>query len=107
MDPTLYLIGWKPRGEKRDLQIRLANALVKRDIILGATRYVPQHPSPMRYTTPFLVQYGRCIQHNRGRMLGDIAGCTKDDVMAKPRTNTLPELFPFASFAHSSTFLHF
>ena len=46
-NPTLYLIGWKPRGEKRDLQIRLANALVKRDIILGATRYVPQHPSPI------------------------------------------------------------
>ncbi|KAJ5486976.1 hypothetical protein N7530_001276 [Penicillium desertorum] len=45
--PILYLIGWKPRGEKRDLQIRLANALVKRDIILGATRYVPQHPSPI------------------------------------------------------------
>ncbi|KAJ6152446.1 hypothetical protein N7497_006765 [Penicillium chrysogenum] len=46
-NPILYLIGWKPRGEKRDLQIRLANALVKRDIILGATRYVPQHPSPI------------------------------------------------------------
>ncbi|KAJ5283385.1 hypothetical protein N7505_001365 [Penicillium chrysogenum] len=43
----LYLIGWKPRGEKRDLQIRLANALIKRDIILGATSYVPQHPSPI------------------------------------------------------------
>lgn len=40
------------------------------------------HPPSQRprYTTPFLVQYGRCIQHNRGRMLGDIAGCTKDDV---------------------------
>ncbi|KUM61560.1 hypothetical protein ACN42_g5554 [Penicillium freii] len=46
-NPILYLIGWKPRGEKRDLQIRLANALVKRDLILGATRYVPQHPSPI------------------------------------------------------------
>lgn len=33
-----------------------------------------------RYTTPFLVQDGRCIQHNRGRMLGDIASGTKDDV---------------------------
>ncbi|CAI7615624.1 unnamed protein product [Penicillium viridicatum] len=46
-NPILYLIGWKPRGEKRDLQIRLANALIKRDLILGATRYVPQHPSPI------------------------------------------------------------
>ncbi|OQE47273.1 hypothetical protein PENCOP_c001G08970 [Penicillium coprophilum] len=46
-NPVLYLIGWKPRGEKRDLQIRLANALIKRDLILGATRYAPQHPSPI------------------------------------------------------------
>ncbi|KAJ5795716.1 uncharacterized protein N7518_004256 [Penicillium psychrosexuale] len=46
-NPILYLIGWKPRGEQRDLQIRLANALIKRDMILGATRYVPQHPSPI------------------------------------------------------------
>ncbi|KAJ5878589.1 hypothetical protein N7455_002054 [Penicillium solitum] len=46
-NPILYLIGWKPRGEKRDLQIRLANALIKRDLILGATRYAPQHPSPI------------------------------------------------------------
>lgn len=33
-----------------------------------------------RYTTPFLIQDRRRIQHNRGRMLGDIAGCTKDEV---------------------------
>ncbi|KAJ5960590.1 uncharacterized protein N7479_007740 [Penicillium vulpinum] len=46
-NPILYLIGWKPRGEQRDLQIRLANALIKRDLILGATRYAPQHPSPI------------------------------------------------------------
>ncbi|EKV06823.1 Peroxin/Ferlin domain [Penicillium digitatum] len=46
-NPILYLIGWKPRGEQRNLQIRLANALIKRDLILGATRYVPQHPSPI------------------------------------------------------------
>ncbi|KAK4871225.1 hypothetical protein LT330_000462 [Penicillium expansum] len=46
-NPILYLIGWKPRGEQRNLQIRLANALIKRDLILGATRYVPRHPSPI------------------------------------------------------------
>ncbi|KAJ5773553.1 hypothetical protein N7457_008449 [Penicillium paradoxum] len=46
-NPVLYLIGWKPRGEKRNLQVRLANALVQRDILLGATRYLPQHPSPI------------------------------------------------------------
>ncbi|KAJ5468083.1 hypothetical protein N7475_005835 [Penicillium sp. IBT 31633x] len=46
-NPILYLIGWKPRGEKRNLQIRLANALVDRDILLGATRYLPKHPSPI------------------------------------------------------------
>ncbi|CAI7579178.1 unnamed protein product [Penicillium glandicola] len=46
-NPVLYLIGWKPRGEKRDLQISLANALIKRDLILGANRYAPQHPSPI------------------------------------------------------------
>lgn len=33
-----------------------------------------------RYTTPFLIQDRRRIQHNRGRMLGGIAGCTKDEV---------------------------
>jgi hypothetical protein len=46
-NPVLYLIGWKPSGEKRNLQVRLANALVKRDIALGAKRYLPQHPSPI------------------------------------------------------------
>lgn len=46
-NPVLYLIGYQPRGEKRNLQVRLANALVQRDILLGATRYLPQHPSPI------------------------------------------------------------
>ncbi|KAJ5582256.1 hypothetical protein N7535_000876 [Penicillium sp. DV-2018c] len=46
-NPVQYLIGWKPSGEKRNLQIRLANALVDRDIALGATRYLPRHPSPI------------------------------------------------------------
>ncbi|KAJ5130646.1 uncharacterized protein N7515_006685 [Penicillium bovifimosum] len=46
-NPVQYLIGWKPSGEKRNLQVRLANALVKRDIALGASRYLPQYPSPI------------------------------------------------------------
>jgi hypothetical protein len=42
-NPLLYLIGWKPEGDERAHQIRLANALVQRDIKLGPL-YRPKHP---------------------------------------------------------------
>ena len=41
-NPLLFLIGWKPQGNERAHQIRLANALVQRDIKLGPL-YQPNH----------------------------------------------------------------
>jgi hypothetical protein len=42
-NPLLFLIGWKPEGSERAHQIRLANALIQRDIKLGPL-YKPNHP---------------------------------------------------------------
>lgn len=42
-NPLLFLVGWKPEGDERSRQIRVANALVQRDIQL-ASLYKPQYP---------------------------------------------------------------
>lgn len=47
-NPLLYLTsGFKAQGPDRDLQHRLANLLVKRDIHLGATAFKPRYPLSM------------------------------------------------------------
>lgn len=42
-NPLLFLVGWKPAGEERSRQIRVAKALVQRDIDLSSL-YKPQYP---------------------------------------------------------------
>ena len=46
-NPLAYLSKWKPVGEERDRQLRLAKALVDRDMELGANSYYPKNPLPL------------------------------------------------------------
>lgn len=47
-NPLLFLTsGFKTQGPDRDLQLRLANLLVKRDIHLGATKFKPRYSLSM------------------------------------------------------------